>query len=57
MSTLLIYSTEYRDVAVFDVPGDYLQTEMTTDKQISLQIREKFVDIMCEFNPNYKPYV
>ena len=56
MSTLLIDDTEQRGVAVFDVPGYYLQTEMPPEKWILLCIRDDFVDIMCEVNPEYKPY-
>ena len=48
---------EQSDVAGFDVPGAYLQTEITEDRQILLRIRNEFVDIMCAFNPDYKPYV
>ena len=44
-------------VATFDVPGAYLQTEMPEDKRILLRIRDEFLDIMCEVNPDYKPYV
>ena len=57
MSTLLIDAMEQRDVAVFDVPGSYLQTEMPFKKRVLLRIRDEFVDIMCEVNPDYKPYV
>ena len=57
MSTLLIDAMEQRDVAIFDVPGAYLQTDMPEDKQIFLRIRDELVDIMCEINPDYKPYV
>ena len=52
MSTLLIDYMEHRDVAVFDVPGSYLQTVMPADIRILLRIRDKFVDIMCEVNPD-----
>ena len=57
MSTPLIDAMEQRDVAFFDVPGDYLQTDVLEDKQIISRIRDDFVDIMCEVNPDYKPYV
>ena len=48
---------EQRDVAVFDVPGSYLQTEMPAEKIKLLRVRDEFVDIMCEVNPDYEPYV
>ena len=46
MSTLLIDAMEHRDISVFDVPGDYLQTETPENKRILLHIRDEFVDIM-----------
>ena len=52
MSTLLIDAMEQRDEEVFDVPGGYLQTEMPEDKQILLRIRDEFLDIMCDVNPD-----
>ena len=57
MSTPLIDNMEQRDAAVFNVAGDYLQTEMSSDKRIFLRIRDEFVDILCELNNDYKPYV
>ena len=57
MSTLLIDDIEQRGVAVFDVPVSYLQTEMPSDKRILLRIMYEILDIMCEVNPDYKPYV
>ena len=57
MSTLFIDDMEQRDVAAFDLPEDYLQTDITEEKRILICIRDEFVDIMCEVNPAYKPYV
>ena len=57
MSTLLIGAMEQSDVVSFDVPGAYLQTEIPEDKEILLRIRYEFVDIMCEVNNDYKPYI
>ena len=37
--TLFFDATEQRDVSVFDVPGAYLQIEVTADKLILLRIR------------------
>ena len=47
MSTLLIDAMEQRDVAVFDVPGPYPHTDMSSDKYIMSRIRYKFMNIMC----------
>jgi hypothetical protein len=57
MATLAIDIKEGRDVAIFDVPGAYLQAEMPKDKKVLMKLRGQFVDIMCEVNPEYKPYV
>jgi len=57
MTTLIIDALEKRDVAIFDVPGAFLQTEMPKDKNVLLVIRDEFVDILCEVNPQYKEHV
>ena len=56
-STLVIDALERRDVAVFDVPGAYLHAKMPKGKKELLKMRGEFVDIMCEVNPEYKPFV
>ena len=56
MSTILICAMEQRDVAIFDVPGAYLQTDIPSEKRILLRIRDDFSNI-CEVNPDYKLYV
>ena len=43
---------EQHDVAVFNVPGAYLQKGMPEDKRILSHIRDEFVDITCEVNPD-----
>ena len=53
MATLIVDAVEKRDVAIFDVPGAYLQTEMPKGKHVLLVIRNEFVDILCEVNPIY----
>jgi hypothetical protein len=57
MGTLAIDIKEGRDVAIFDVPGAYLQAAMPKDKKVLMKLRGQFVDIMCEVNPEYLPYV
>ena len=54
LTTLAIDAHEKRDVAIFDVPGAYLHAEMPPDKQILLKLKGKFVDIMCDVNPEHK---
>ena len=38
---------------IFDVPGAFLQTDMPESKNSILVIRNKFVGILCEVNPEY----
>ena len=57
IGTLLIDANEGRDVAIFDVPGAYLQAEMPSEKKLLMVFRDEFVDIMCEVNPEYKDQV
>ena len=57
IGTLLIDANEGRDVAIFDVPGAYLQAEMPAEKKILMIFRDEFVDIMCEVNPEYKNHI
>ena len=54
---LIINAHEGIDVAFFDVPGAYLNTDMTENKSILLNIEREFVDIMCEGNPEHKKNV
>ena len=44
-------------MAIFDVPGAYLKSDMPEDKLILLNIEDEFVDIMCEVNPEHKKHV
>ena len=48
---------DQRDVAIFDVPVDFLQTSLPAYKFLLVQITDKFVDVMCDVNPEYIPYV
>ena len=56
-SSLIIDAMEERDVAVFDIPGAFLQPEVPEDKMILMRLRGKFVDIMCQVNPEHEPNV
>jgi hypothetical protein len=57
ITTLVVDAMEERDIAIFDVQGAYLQTKMPQDKNVILVIRDEFVDILCEVNPEYKKHV
>ena len=54
---LLIDIFEGRDVAIFDIPGAYLHALLPNEKTMIFKLRDYFVDIMCEINPEYKQYV
>ena len=57
MATLVIHTMELRYVAIFDVTGYYLQTALPEDRFLLMRIRDDFVGVMCEVNPEYIPYV
>jgi len=57
VGTLLIDDHEDRDMAIFDVPGAYLQAEMPKEKKLLMKFRDEFVNIMCEVNPNCRKYM
>ena len=57
METLVIDVMEQIDVAIFDVPGDFLQTALTADNFLLVRIIDEFVDVICEVNPEYISYV
>lgn len=46
-----------REVATFDVPGAYLHADMPKDKKALLKLRGKFVNIVCQINPEHKKNV
>ena len=54
---MAIDAYEYREVENFDVPGEYLQTDQPKDKFTLLLTEVKFVDIMCDINPEYNQQV
>ena len=53
-TSLIIDAHEGIDVAIFDVPGAYLNANIPEDKFILLNIEGEFVDIMCEVNSKHK---
>ena len=54
IATLIIDAKEQRDVAVFDVPGAYLNADMPEDKFVIMKFENEFADIMCDVNEAYK---
>ena len=57
VATILIDAYEDRYVAIADVPGAYLHAEMPPEKKVLMKLKGKFVDIMCQVNPEYLPHV
>ena len=55
--TFCIDAFEDSDVAIFDVPGAYLNADLPEDKFIIIKFENKFVDIMCTVNPELKKEV
>ena len=59
LGTFMIDAYEAREMGVFDIPGAYLHAEIVhkDDHRILLVLRDEFVDMMCEVNPKYIPFV
>ena len=57
MATLFIDAMAQIDVAIFDVPRAFPQNAIPADKFLMMRIRDEFVDVMSEVNPEYIPYV
>ena len=54
-ATCAIDAKEKRNVVTYDVSGAFLQPEMPKkDGKVLLKLRDVFVDIMCDVNPEYK---
>ena len=44
----------WRDVEIFDVPGEYINADIPEDKIFLIKIEGEFVDIMYKLNPKHK---
>ena len=53
LAQLTINTFEERAMAIFDVPGAYLNSSIPEDKFLLLKLEDKFVNIMCEVNPEF----
>ena len=51
LSSLIVDVYEGRDVAIFDVPGAYLNADIPEEKFIILDIKSELMEIMCKVNP------
>ena len=54
MTTLMIAIHEGRKLISFDVPGAFLQAEMSEDKLVLLKFKGQFAEMMCEINPEHQ---
>ena len=48
---------EGHDVAIFDVPGAYLNANISNEKYVSIKLEGEFVDIMSDVNPYHIPNI
>ena len=53
-SVLLIGVHEGRHFISFDVPGAFLKSEMADNKLVLLKLKGKFVEMICEINPEFE---
>ena len=53
-ASLIIDTHEGIAVQNFDVTGAYIHLSLPDDKIVHMKFEGKFVDIMCEVNPEYK---
>ena len=49
LAQLVSDASEERRMAIFDVPGTYLNVDMPKDKFVLFKSEDEFVDIICEF--------
>jgi len=56
-TSLLIGAYEGREHISFDVPGAFLQAEMSDDKLVLLKMKGRIAEMMCEVNPEYKKHL
>ena len=53
LATIVIDEYEDRKVGTFNVSGEYLQTDLPKDNIMLSLLEGKFVDIMCDINPEH----
>ena len=57
VSCVAVDSYEGRDVAIFNVIGSYLNANTHDEKYVRLNLEDKFMDIMCDVNPDHIPNI
>ena len=53
MTTLMIGVYEGQKMISFDVPGAFLQVEMSKDKPVLLILKGQFAEMMCDINSEH----
>ena len=53
MTTLMIGVHEGQKMISFDVPGAFLQDDISKDKLVLLKLKGQFAEMMCEVNPEH----
>ena len=54
-SHIIIDAHKGRDVAIFDVPGEYLNDDITGENN-HIKIEGEFADILCKVNSEHKTF-
>ena len=57
LTKLVIDAYKGREVATFVVPGEYLDVYMSKYKIFLLELRRKFLGVMCKINIDHKKNV
>ena len=57
MENLVVDVYEAWDIAIFDVPGAYFNTDMYDEKYVMLKLECEFLDMMCNVNPYHIPNI
>ena len=57
LTTMVIDAVEGRDVAIYDIPGAFLQSRFPDSKFVVAKFVGEYVDIMCSVNPSLRQYV
>lgn len=55
--TCIVDAYEGRSVAVFDIPGAYLHSDIPEDELLLMVIRDKFVDMIWGICPDFDQHV
>ena len=57
LSQLMIDEFEKRVMAIFDVPGAHLNSDIPEDKFVFIKLEDEFMDIMSKVNLEFIKYI